>query len=392
MKQFFLFLIIAFYSSIATAHADWFSTPDPLIVVTLMVKDEAPVMQATLQPFLDAGIDTYLILDTGSTDSTVAVTRQLFLEHGIEHGHIVEQPFVDFSTSRNYAIECAEEKFPRAAFILMLDAEWYMHNVQGLIEFCKMHYRIPITTFLVHICYANLNLYAQRLFRSHMGVRFEGVVHEALNQISFIRAPEDIYFEFRPTRQGKEKSQCRWVRDRDLLLKEYEKNPNNVRTLFYLGQTYACLGDWENACVWYKKRCDLNGWDEESFSAHYNLAQAYDALGDWDHAEYYYLQAASMRPTRAEPLVQLAQHYWNVSHYELCFLYAQRAIEVAYPHNDILFVEKTLYDCTRFDLLGRAAWHLGKFELGEKAILQALEKFPDEPHLHFNLALYLDRK
>ena len=36
-------------------------------------------------------------------------------------------------------------------------------------------------------------------------------------------------------------------KDIDVLLKEYEKNPQNLRTLFYLGQTYECLGDIKNA-------------------------------------------------------------------------------------------------------------------------------------------------
>ena len=59
------------------------------------------------------------------------------MNHDLEHAYIMEEPFVDFATSRNRALDLAEQIFVNNSFLLMLDAEWYTHNVSELIDFCK---------------------------------------------------------------------------------------------------------------------------------------------------------------------------------------------------------------------------------------------------------------
>ena len=369
---------------------------DPLLVVVIMVKNEAHVMRETLQPFVDAGIDAFVVFDTGSTDTTMEVTREFFEEKGVRCGKIFQEPFIDFASSRNHALQCAEKSFPRACFMLMPDAEWYIENAQGLVNFCEKHKNDPRPSYLVRIeAYKNTNsyldFYTPRLMRCRANVRFVGAVHEVLNNYSAEKVPADTYFELRTTTYGQEKTRKRWLRDREILIKEHNRNSHDPRTVFYLAQTYACLGDWENAALWYEKRLGMQGWDEENFVARCRLAQVYEFLGDWEKALSNYLKAFSLRSQRIEPLVRLAQHYWDSGEKELCFLFARNACEASYPHSDVLFVEKELYEFTRYDLLGRAAWYVGKYDLGEEAVKQALKFRPDAPHLHSNLAWYMSR-
>ena len=77
---------------------------EPLVVI-LMVKNEAECIAQTLTPFVQAGVDAYIILDTGSIDTTINTTKQFFASHNIQHGYIIEQPFVTRSglTNRNGA-------------------------------------------------------------------------------------------------------------------------------------------------------------------------------------------------------------------------------------------------------------------------------------------------
>src|SRR5579871_5674089 len=82
MKIFFTVLLSVFFL-IHTACAIEHMQYNPILVVVLMVKNEETVMRATLQPFVDAGIHSYLIFDTGSTDNTVAVTQEMFDEHRV---------------------------------------------------------------------------------------------------------------------------------------------------------------------------------------------------------------------------------------------------------------------------------------------------------------------
>jgi glycosyltransferase involved in cell wall biosynthesis len=372
---------------------------EPLLVVVLMVKNEAAVIEATLQPFVDGGITDFVVFDTGSNDNTPEVATQFFKQYTDVTAHIVQEPFVDFSTSRNRALETVETLFPQATFMLMPDAEWYMHKVEGLVQFCVEHKDDIWASYLVPIRSTAQAFYTSRLIRCRRGIRFVGRVHEALNQISCITLPEDIYFEWRPSSDGCKKSAQRWLRDRDLLLKSYADNPQDPRTLFYLGQTYECLGDWENAYIYYKKRTEIKGWSEEDFVAMYRLGnvacmlkQNYDPQTQMPLAIVHYFAAFSMRPHRAEPLIKIAQYYIDAGNMPLAFLFALRAAQIPYPSQDILPLEKYLYNYVRYDILGICAWYVGEYKVGEWAVKQALRVNPHAEHLLRNLALYTDRR
>jgi len=388
MKRIFFCFSLALYCLLYVGQ----SLCDPLLVVVLMVKNEAQVMAPTLQPFADAGIDSYFIFDTGSTDDTIAVTEQFFKDHGIKQGVIEQEPFIDFASSRNRALRRAEANFPEAVFMLMLDAEWHLKNGSELLKFCAEHRMDNQDSYLINVVAPNLDFCTQRLMRAHRGVKFVGVVHEVLDRVSYLRVPKNVFFELHTTQYGREKSERRWLRDRDLLLKEHERNPLDSRTAFYLAQTYDCLGDWENARIYYTKRCAMPGWDEENFMAYYRLAQVYENLKQWDKALHYYMEAYSMRPGRVEPLVRVANYYLASQKFDLSFLFARHAAEIAYPENDTLFIDKYLYDFMRHDILGQCAWYVGKYPVGEAAVRKALTVQPDAPHLRGNLALYLKKR
>jgi tetratricopeptide (TPR) repeat protein len=375
---------------------------DPLLVAVLMVKNEAKVMEATLQPYVDGGVEYFVIFDTGSTDGTQEVTKSFFERYPHCKGHVIQSQFIDFATSRNQALDAAQELYPDATFMLMPDAEWYMHDVQGLLDFCRTHEHDKDPSYLLCIRGATLTFYTARLIRRSSGTRFVGVVHEVLDQSTRITLPENIYFAWSPGSEGVKKSYARWIRDRNLLLKSYNDNPYDPRTVFYLAQTYECIGDHEHAYEYYKKRLDVEGWDEENFVNYYRLGRVATALEEknkkstvkvpHDSPVLHYLQAFSYRPSRAEAIIKIAEYYLNKGDMHLAYLFASRAAQVPYPSKDILFVEKYLYDYTRYDVLGIAAWYVGEYTIGEWAVRQALKVKPDAPHLHGNLKLYLDRK
>ncbi len=393
--SFLFFLQHAAFAAIQTSY-------DPILVVVLMVKNEETVMRATLQPFLDAGINSYFIFDTGSTDATIAVTQEVFDEYGVTHGYIEQEPFVDFATSRNRALDLAEEKFPNAAFMVMLDAEWYLNDAKALVEYCELclvrgdNY----SSYLMHIINEALDNYTSRLIRCGGGARFGGVVHETIVQPGWIKVPDSIYFEYLPEAIGVEKTAARFIRDRQLLFNEYQKKPWCTRTLFYLARTCEDLGDLTSAYDFYKKRVEMVGWDEEDFIVRYRLAETIKKLVfhqknpdyDWAEALTYYLQAYQMRPHRIEPLVGIADYYVQLNQMDTAYLFALRAAEAEYPAKDILFVEKYLYTYYRYELLARCAWYINEFEIGEWAAREAFAAYPDYKYARINMDCYLARK
>lgn len=378
-----------------------------MLVVVLMVKDEEPVIKPTLESYV-AGLSEeqksalgFFVFDTGSTDKTIEKAEEFFIENGISNAAIAQEPFVDFATSRNRGLELAEEKFPNAVFLMMPDAEWYMVNMPALMDFCQEHKENVIeSSYLVRIMNPSIDFYTQRLLRKSAQLRFGGVVHETIIEGTPYRVPGEIYFDLRPSKTGNDKSMARWKRDLDLLLKHHNEHPNDPRTTFYLAQTYACLGDLENAHKYYKHRSTLAGWYEENFVTWYRLAQITEWLAQksengeytWSQALEYYLKAYSYRSCRTEPLVRIAQHYLAKGEHALAYLFGHRACEQPYPINDVLFVDKNVYDFERHDVVGISSWYIGEYDMGEKGVRCALENRPEMEHLKKNLKFYEDRK
>jgi hypothetical protein len=394
MKRILLYVLLCMQSVYAETHIMY----DPVLIVVLMVKDEETVMRATLQPFVDGGVDSFFIFDTGSTDNTIAVTEQFFAEHGITRAYIVQEPFIDFATSRNRALDLAQAQFPNAAFMVMPDAEWYLNDARALVEFCEqcLQREDIYNSYLMHI--ANLGNYTSRLFRCNRGIHFMGVVHEVVSQSVNVKVPDTIYFDYLPEEKGVEKTAQRFVRDRELLLKEHQNKPWCTRTLFYLARTCEDLGNWQEAYNFYKIRVVMRGWDEEDFIAKYRLAQTikklvlkseeYKDQYSWSEALDYYMQAYQMRPHRIEPLVEIADYYVYTDQMDLAFLFARRACEAEYPEKDVLFIENYLYDYYRYELLARSAWYINEFEIGEWAARQAYDAYPDYIYAQINMDCY----
>lgn len=354
---------------------------NPLLVVILMVKNEAPVIEKTLEPYLKAGIDSYLILDTGSTDDTIAKTKQLFLDYHVQHGYIIEQPFIDFSTSRNYALECAEQLFPNAAFFFMIDAEWYLQNIDLLLKFCQLQaYNFTNDAFAIRVCFENVEYYVRRLFKADKKIRFIGVVHEYAQAKSYTKLPSEISINWIASCNGNHKSKARWQQDKELLLKEYEKNPTNLRTIYYLGQTYFDLQEFKDAAFWYQKRFDAIEYTEEKFISGCQLGAICDHLKNAEMALHYYTIAHTLNPDRAEPLAAIALYHLRNKNYKQAFLFAQQAAEKPYPHNALL-INKTIYLYTRYIILAIASWNILEYEICKQALQKALEYNPTDIYL-----------
>lgn len=396
-------LCLLFFTSLFYAHTIPVDPHEGVLCVVIMVKDEVDVIVPTLEPLINAGVDAVLVYDTGSTDGTQERVQHYFQEKQLTHAYVIEDPFIDFATSRNRSLDAAEELFPNIPFFLMLDAEWYTYNAQEIVSFCEKYknYRDPGTN---GACYSirlvtiqdSMDNYATRLLRRGMNVRYAGCVHESIQQPVSGILPKSVYFEYIPKDNGRLKSKNRLLRDYDLLSNSLKDNPHNERTLFYLGQTCQFLDRWDEAIVYYKKRAELGAVSEERFLALYRVACAIEYLMvhdenteyTWNDALYYYLKAHAMLPHRAEPLIRVANYYTYMKEYAVAYLFAKRAVELPFPHTDVLFVEKKSYDFTRHDILGQCAFYVGDYQAGKNAVLNALQYDPCVEYLHQNLSVY----
>lgn len=380
-----------FYFFQHSKNADQKIDPN-LLVAVLMVKNEEKVMVTTLQPLVDAGITQFLIYDTGSTDNTIEITKEFFIKNKIQNFVIEQGPWIDFAASRNQALKLTEEHFPNTTFILMLDAEWILHNGADLLRFCQEQKTKSNAVYMVHMLGAYISMGQARLFRAKSNVFFIRKVHEQPNIPALVNVPKHIYFEYNPTSTGRKKSHERHMRDLNILLQEFKEDPTNQHTVRYIAQTYAALQDYDNSILWYEKLITMPITSpKDLFSAHLYLSMIYHAAKKIDKAILSYLKTYSIRPSRAEPLIRLALLYFDEKEYYLAYLFAKQAVTMPYPTNEIGTIEKGMYDFVRYEMLSLTAHVAGDYKLGEQATIQALKQHPELEYLQKQLQFYQEK-
>lgn len=392
--------ILLFSTSFVFSSTNVDNGQNPILAIVLMVRDEGQVIVPTLKPYVEAGIEHILVYDTGSADNTMLAAEEYFKEKKLTHAYVIQEEHdrenFDFSIGRNRALELAEEKFPTATFYLMPDAEWYLHNVKELISFaCSQKDNRFIPYYLLFIKDVCNSFYTPRLLRRISRVRFEGDIHEAPMVVSYAQVPESIYFELKPSAAGVAKSKKRWLRDEKKLLKRLAEDPYNPRTVFYLAQSYECLGELEKAQKYYKAHGNLEVWDQDKYLALLRCANVTEALESQTEKPTYtesialYSKAYAMRPQRIEPLVRLGQIYWQLQNFTLCYLAAKEALKKPFPIGELLPINHLIYNYERYELMSKVAWHVKAYEMGEKASKKLLESYPDaHPQYAINLSLY----
>lgn len=113
------------------------SPSKPLISLVMIVKNEADNIRATIAS-VKSVVDHCTILDTGSTDGTMDVLRVAAADLEIPI-KIFEEPFVDFSTTRNRALALEAGREDAAEFTLMLSGEETIGGGEALRAYLEGH-------------------------------------------------------------------------------------------------------------------------------------------------------------------------------------------------------------------------------------------------------------
>lgn len=104
-------------------------TYDNLIHICFMVKNAGPKFRKYLELNLPY-IDRWTILDTGSTDSTVEIIKDVL---SCKEGKLYEEPFTNFRDSRNRCLDLAYEDGiyfggNQGVYTIMLDDSYYLEG------------------------------------------------------------------------------------------------------------------------------------------------------------------------------------------------------------------------------------------------------------------------
>lgn len=390
------------------------SKDEPTIGLLMMVKNETKRIHVTLESVVNNKtkyVDAIIVYDTGSTDNTVEIIEKFAEKHEI-NVYIIQGTFVDFSTSRNVSLTYADTI--NVHYLLLMDCNDELRGGEGLRMLAKDMLQKETNAFLVcqqwwsGMLDSYLNI---RFIKARCGWRYFGIVHEWLKDTTtqseepkypVLRLPETIVL-YQDRTKDDDKSSKRFFRDRELLLKEYKKNPKEPRTLFYLAQTCQCLGNNDEALYYSKLRIELEGFQEEIFHSYMRIAVSSLALGhEWHDSMKWYIKAYE-HSNRAEPLVKLADFYRHYASFEMkankpgfnnkwkiAYMFIKEACDLNYPEQSILFVDKGVYKYYRWHLMGIIGFYVGKLEEGKKACLKAIEDGHDRELNEKNLQFYID--
>jgi glycosyltransferase involved in cell wall biosynthesis len=347
-------------------------TARPAICLNMIVRNEAHIVRQALDAVAPY-ISSWVIVDTGSHDGTQDLIRNHMARLGIP-GELYERPWRNFGHNRTEALNLAQG---HGDYIWVIDAD---DTVVGTPDFARLDADVYWLRLQIGGSFA---IWRRQLFRDGSPWRYEGVTHEhAVCDTPFAekRLEGDYYIEGRQL-GGRSLSGQKYARDRDVLLAEIERNPEDARSVFYLAQSYFDLGDFVNARKWYERRAEMGGWVQEVYYAMFRIAESAQQLDEpWPDVQDAYLKAWEFRSTRAEPLYFVAYRYRTDERYWLGYLFAKLAAEIPLPEEDVIQVRADIYAWRATDEQAVCASWIGKhaeaFTLWRR--LLARPDLPDE--------------
>ena len=305
-----------------------------LLGLCMIVKDEAHGIVETLQSFVPY-IDYWTVIDTGSTDNTPDLVRETLRDIP---GDLIAGEFVDFSTTRNLALDRHGEK---TRWSFMPDADDVLVGGEALRRQLPTDDSGP-DGFMVNLRRGHLDYYLPLVLRTSKKLRYVGRVHEYVDRLLDHKL-EGVELHQDAPEQSREASKKRWERDARLLEEDLKTTPRNPRTLFYLAQTYECIDEKDKAIDLYRRRISVGGWIDETFEAHLRLAAIYRTQHNEAESDHWLLRAHNLIPERAEPLLKLAEYYRSKDQHALAFLFADRGTKMPRAKSN-LFVDHEAQD------------------------------------------------
>lgn len=357
-------LFFAIFTCLFFISAECFSER-PSVCLNMIVKNERSVIERCLESVLPI-INYWVIVDTGSNDGTQQIIKDFMARHQVP-GELHEQPWVNFEHNRNEALKLAKEKGEYLFFIdadeyLVFDPDFAMPDLNRDYFYFKMSYGGTVYNKI-------------QLARTALPCRWKGVLHEVLIPLkgsthAVFEKVKTVY----TTEGARSKDLLKYEKDAKILEEALEKEPNNVRYVFYLAQSYRDSKKYANAYKAYEKRVSMGGWDQEVFYSLLQMAILEELMGEpIEKVKESYLRAYRFRSTRIEPLYHIARLNRSEKNYLLGYQMAKLAS--SFPlSKDGLFVEQWMYDYGILLETSVCAYWIGKYEESQQISLEILKR------------------
>ena len=320
----------------------------------LIVRNEAERIGRCVASARTAGVSTFTVVDTGSTDGTPEVLFDL----GVKV-HVRE--WVNFGHNRSEAFALARGT---ADWLFALDADMTVEWDEG------WEPDPSVDAYMIEMGSAEFSWRLPLLLRGDREWKSVGAVHEytVLGDGTLGRREPTDHVRIAHPGAIATPEKLRW--HTELLEAEIRRNPDDPRTVFYLAQTYRQLGS-PLALGLYRKRVTMGGWDEERFYSAYQAA----LLTDWPERAGELVAAWEMRPQRLEPLCALLRDLNSRGYHQSAYRLSTAVLQ---PVGDILFVDRAVDWQLPFER-AIASWWTGHRDEFQRLSVDLLEnpRLPD---------------
>lgn len=297
------------------------------LCLVMIVKNEEHVIERSLNSILPF-VDSWCIVDTGSTDSTMQKIKDTAEKHQ-KPGTLHERPWVNFGHNRTELMELAR---PVANWFFMLDAD---DIVESKTPF-KHLLNEPFDTYHVTLKRGTLTYKRPVIFNAKPWV-FKGALHEYAH-LDNARHGDLLSITIDARVEGARSQNPNKYRDDALALEaDFQTNPD-PRSAFYCAQSWRDAGNSQKSTEWYLKRASMGGWQQEVYICYLNLLR----LTSSTEEKFKYAWAALDAAPRLEAAQQLLEYLrqrgiWSQQAYAIGIQAAK-----AFKQGDHLFAEEGL--------------------------------------------------
>jgi len=367
------------------------SAPDSRISLCIITKDEEEFLPRCLES-VQGLVDEIVVVDTGSTDRTVAIARK----YGASVFH---HPWEDdYSKHRNQSIAYAT-----GDWILVMDADEViaardLDKIRRIIDSVKADgFEFTLRNYDTQL-FANSTLTTNdyeeekglpgfipvdliRLFKKDPDICFTGKVHETVSQ-SFRQAQKTFHKTGIPIhhygRLRQDRIKGKQEKYLNLGKKRLEDNPHDRIAYKGLAEQYLELNMPDKALEVLDRGCALF---PDMVELRFNRGLALDRVSRYDEAKNEYRWVLERKPDHAGACHNLAQIYFFENRHRAAIEMLDRGIN------------RGLRLPTLFFLLGRAHYAAGSAEPALLNYDRALEIQPDYPNVNCHKAvIYLNRR
>lgn len=306
--------------------------------IALIARNESktlPRLMESLSEFQKRGGEV-LLLDTGSTDNTAQIARDLGckveevgdkfrikidkeLADKINKKYIVanEEPIIkegdsmfDYSGARNYIAEFASNDMLATPDCDEIWTKFDLDAINSEIE--KGADQLEYQFVYAHDDNGGeLIKFLHCKFYNRKKLKWVGVIHEVLAQFPGVVAnrvnlPESIIkLEHW---QNPETNRTHYLTG---LAYDCFINPDNDRNAHYFGRELFYQGRLLSAIEQLKRHADMNRWPTEKAQSLCHIGEAYLMMGNKDEAFKYFWMSFDIEPNRREPLMKIAEYYYR---------------------------------------------------------------------------------